>query len=65
MSHNPASVMHFDPAERAREKQASRDADERALSAGLISSEQMQRKNGFVSPEMIAASQFELGDSNW
>ena len=41
----------LDQAQRAREKQASRDEDDRALAMGLITREQLARKNGaFVFP---------------
>jgi hypothetical protein len=36
----------LDQAQRAREKQASRDEDDRALALGLKSREQIARKNG-------------------
>jgi hypothetical protein len=39
----------FDPAQRAAEKQASRDADARALEAGLVTREQLQRENSMFS----------------
>lgn len=35
----------YDPAERAREKQASREEDERALAAGEKTREQLHREN--------------------
>lgn len=40
----PASHT-FDPAQRAAEKQASRDADARAVSEGRITEEQLRRDN--------------------
>lgn len=36
----------FDPEQRAREKQASRDEDERALASGQKSREQLKHENG-------------------
>lgn len=36
----------LDPAERAREKQESRDADARALASGAKSAAQLRRENG-------------------
>ena len=41
-----SSVQTFDPAERAREKQASRDADARALASGEKSRAQLKAENG-------------------
>jgi hypothetical protein len=38
----------FDPKERAAEKQASRDADERALASGEKSPEQLDRENARI-----------------
>jgi hypothetical protein len=40
----------FDPAERAREKQLSRDQDERDLASGAKTREQLRRENAFVHP---------------
>jgi hypothetical protein len=43
----------FDPLERAREKQASREEDARALAAGEKTREQLKRENGhFVFPRV-------------
>jgi hypothetical protein len=43
----------FDPKERAREKQRSRDEDARALASGEKSREQLRRENGhFVFPNV-------------
>ena len=39
----------FDPKERAREKQRSREEDARALASGEKSREQLQRENGHFS----------------
>jgi len=36
----------LDPAQRAREKQASRDEDDRALALGLKSQDQLAHENG-------------------
>jgi hypothetical protein len=41
-------AKRFDPNERAREKQASRDEDSRALAAGEKTREQLKRENGLV-----------------
>jgi hypothetical protein len=38
--------VRFDPEQRAREKQASRDEDARALASGEKSREQLRRENG-------------------
>jgi hypothetical protein len=40
------AAVPFDPEERAREKQASRDEDARALASGEKSREQLCRENG-------------------
>lgn len=42
--------LSFDPEERAREKQASRDADERALAAGE-SAEAIDARNAFLTAD--------------
>ncbi len=42
-------ISHFDPAERARQKQASRDEDARRLAAGEITRSELRRENGMVS----------------
>jgi hypothetical protein len=42
------SDRYFDPKERAREKQASRDQDERDLASGAKTREQLQRENSFL-----------------
>jgi hypothetical protein len=39
----------FDPKERAREKQRSRDEDARALASGEKSAQELQRENGHFS----------------
>jgi hypothetical protein len=41
--------VRFDPEERAREKQASRDEDARALASGEKNREQLKRENGAFS----------------
>ena len=46
----PQASSYFDPEERAREKQASRDADERALAAGA-SAEDIDAKNAFLTAD--------------
>jgi hypothetical protein len=46
-------LERFDPKERAREKQRSREEDARALASGEKSREQLQRENGhFVFPNV-------------
>jgi hypothetical protein len=39
-------IERFDPQERAREKQRSRDEDARALASGQKSRERLRRENG-------------------
>ena len=48
-------VESYNPAERAREKAASREADERALASGAKSRQQLSRENGAFAfpPERI------------
>lgn len=41
---------YFDPQEREREKQASRDADERALANG-VSAAEIEAKNAFLTAD--------------
>jgi len=41
----------LDPVERAREKQASREADARAIAEGRMSPDDLARKNVFLSAE--------------
>jgi hypothetical protein len=41
---------HFDSRVRAREKQASRDADERDLRSGRKSAEQLRQENELLAP---------------
>jgi hypothetical protein len=43
---------YFDPQVREREKQASRDADERALANG-VSAEEIEAKNAFLTPDRV------------
>jgi hypothetical protein len=46
-------LERFDPKERSREKQRSRDDDARALASGEKSREQLQRENGhFAFPKV-------------
>jgi hypothetical protein len=45
---NPQLV--YDPAERAAEKQRSREADERALREGRVSRDDLRVRNAFLSP---------------
>jgi len=49
-------VNLFDPIERQREKQRSRDADDRELRMGLVSREELGARNGFFSSLDIAGS---------
>ncbi len=50
-------IEHFDPKERAREKQRSREEDARALACREKSREQLQRENGhFVFPNVRISS---------
>lgn len=42
--------IYFDPQEREREKQASRDADERALASG-VSAAEIEAKKAFLTPD--------------
>jgi hypothetical protein len=42
-------ISTFDPAERARQKQASRDEDARRLAAGEVTKAQLKRENGMLS----------------
>ena len=39
-------ISYFDPKERAREKQASRDKDDEDLRSGKITREELNRRNG-------------------
>lgn len=45
------SKVPFDPDERARQKQASRDDDARALASGSKSREQLKRENSAFRPQ--------------
>lgn len=45
MSSNHASAMYLDPAEWAREKQASRDQDAADIASGRKTVEQVRREN--------------------
>jgi hypothetical protein len=42
----PQEPDRFDPQERAREKQRSREADERSLASGEKSRDELRRENG-------------------
>jgi len=42
--------IYFDPQDREREKQASRDADELALASG-VSVAEIEAKNAFLTPD--------------
>jgi hypothetical protein len=46
MNHSEAEI--FDPRERQAEKQASRDADARALRSGELSEAELHRRNGLL-----------------
>ncbi|WAC61390.1 hypothetical protein [Brevundimonas sp. SL130] len=48
--------LQFSAADRASEKQASRDADERALENGLVSAAQLRVENGVFSGFNIAGA---------
>lgn len=50
----------FDPAERAREKQASREADQQALARGEISRAELSRANGFLDARDGAVPRWDL-----
>ena len=47
------AIETFDPAEREREKQASRDADEKALIDGTMTVEEIERKNAFLTADRV------------
>jgi hypothetical protein len=53
LSQDGPGIAYYDPAERAREKQASRDADARALASGEKSREQLTRENGLFPPGRV------------
>lgn len=42
--------LPYDPADRAAEKQRSRDEDARALASGAKSRDQLRRENAFLDP---------------
>ncbi len=42
----------YDPAERARAKQAARQRDEEDLAAGRVDAAELQRRNAFIPGEM-------------
>jgi len=42
--------LYFDPAQRAAEKQRSRDQDERDLASGKKTREQLRHENTFLDP---------------
>lgn len=46
----------FDPSQRARDKQASRDRDDRELADGSADARSLQRKNGFIPGEVARAA---------
>jgi len=45
---SPNASSSFDSEERAREKQASREADERALASGRATVAELEAKNAFL-----------------
>ena len=47
-----STVRNYDPEERAREKQAARDADAAALASGAKTREQLTRENGILTVDM-------------
>ncbi|HEX8416599.1 MAG TPA: hypothetical protein VF641_03255 [Methylobacterium sp.] len=49
-------VSLYDPMERQREKQRSRDQDDRDLRMGVVSHEELSARNGFFSSLNIAGS---------
>lgn len=49
-------VSHYDPIERQREKQRSRDQDDCALREGSVSREELRLRNGFFSSLDLASS---------
>lgn len=46
----------FDPSQRARDKQASRDRDDRELANGSVDARSMRRQNGFIPGEAARAA---------
>jgi hypothetical protein len=46
-------VTTFDPKTREQEKQASRDADEKALIDGTMTVEEIERKNSFLTADRV------------
>jgi hypothetical protein len=50
-------VLQLDAAERAREKQASRDWDAERLRRGEVSRAQLARENGFFEPLELSSFQ--------
>lgn len=49
-------VSLYDPMERQREKQRSRDQDDRDLRLGVVSREELSARNGFFSSLDVAGS---------
>lgn len=49
-------MLFFDPAQRQREKQRMREADDFAMRSGLVSREQLSAENGFFAPLDLSAS---------
>jgi hypothetical protein len=49
----PQAPCSFNSDDRAREKQAARDADDAALASGKISREELGRKNAFARADRI------------
>jgi hypothetical protein len=50
----------FDPVERVREKQASRDKDAADLKAGRVTKEELRRRNAFIPGDSARAARI-----NW
>lgn len=48
--YNPV-IIYYNPEERAKEKQASRDKDAADLASGKITAEELRKKNTFLSAE--------------
>lgn len=48
---------YYDPKERARQKQLSREQDEQDLKSGKITKEELRKKNGFFSSLNIENSE--------
>lgn len=60
MPDNSSGARYFDPAERARQKQASREADRRALANGKVSKNELSKANGFLDARDGAVPRWDL-----